>query len=131
MWYVKYVHLSWIIMVAFTQRFSDTQNFFGTSSRSFGRNKYLTKSIINYQLPSVYFRLLNDIFMILTHGLKNLMLSLKSWTVTTPASNLKQSSVSDKHINFLCTIIFKNQSESSRLLSRVYFKETDKHHKYH
>ncbi len=79
----------------------------------------------NYQ-PLVYFRFLDDIFMIWTHGIEKFNAFFESMNSHHPSIKL-EATISDKQINFSDTTIFKHPSNPSRVLSKVYFKETDTH----
>ncbi len=74
----------------------------------------------NYQ-PLVYFRFLDAIFMIWTYGIVKFNAFFESMNSHHPSIKL-EATISDKQINCLGTTIFKNSSDPSRLLSKVYFK---------
>ncbi len=58
----------------------------------------------------MYFRFLDDIFMIWTHGIEKFNAFLESMNSHHPSIKL-EATYSDKQINFLDTTLFKNPSD--------------------
>ena len=74
----------------------------------------------------MYFRFLDDIFIIWTHGIENFNAFCASMNSQQPSIKF-EAMINDKQINFLDATIFKNPSDPSRLLSEDYFKKRDTH----
>ncbi len=81
----------------------------------------------NYHPLLVYFRFFLIISLWFGHmGLRNVFAFFER--INSHHTSIKlEVTVSDKQSNFLDTTIFKNPSDPSRLLSKVYFKESDTH----
>ena len=80
--------------------------------------------------PKVFLRYLDDIFIIWQHGRQSFQEFFDNLNSHHPNIKLK-STINDNNIDFLDTTIFKNPSNRTSLMSKVYFKPTDTHQLLH
>ena len=80
--------------------------------------------------PHTYLRFLDDVFIIWIHGRKSFDTFLDILNNHEPPIKFK-SMINENSVDYLDTIIFKNQCNPTRLLTKVYFKPTDHHQLLH
>ena len=76
--------------------------------------------------PHTYLRFLDDVFIIWPHSIESFHTFLDILNNHEPPIKFK-STVNENSVDYLDTTIFKNQCNTSQLLTKVYFKPTDNH----
>ncbi len=76
--------------------------------------------------PHTYYRYLDDVFIVWTHGREAFSEFLNIFNSHQPPISFK-AEIENSSINFLDTTVFKNNNHGRPLLTKVYFKPTDTH----